>query len=202
VKPHFGLALGAAVCLLLTSCVVTSDNPLGSPESAQIDPRLLGDWVAKNGDIVHFSAKDAHWMIAITTPKMPESPESSPANNKKPEPDLFFVTTISDDTYLNMQSASGGSKITYSLYRYTITPDQTLHMWGMSQDEMATAVRAGKLKGTVREQGTTGKPPHTDVDVYLTDSSANLVKFISRHDPADIFDHETDSLWKVATTGD
>jgi hypothetical protein len=194
-------ALGVALCFLLTSCEVDSENPLGSPESAQIDRRLLGDWVAQNGDIVHFSAKDAHWMATSTTPKAPESPDSSSAS-KKSEPDLFFVTAIGDDTYLNMRSADKGSKTTYSLFRYTITPDQTLHMWGLSQDEMASAVRAGKLKGSVLERGTTGKPPHTDVDVHLTDSSEHLVKFVSRHDPTDLFDVETDPLTKVWTQGD
>jgi len=199
VKSALKFALGAALCLLLTSCIVTSENPLGSPESAQIDQRLLGDWVAQNGDIVHFSAKDAHWMVSVTTPKMPDN---SAANNK-PEPSLFFVTTIGDDTYLNMRSLGEGSKkASYTLYRYTITSDQTLHMWAMSQDEMAAAVRSGKLKGTVREQGTAGKPPHTDVDVYLTDSTEHLVKFILRHDPTDIFDAETDPLTKVWTRGD
>jgi len=196
VKTSFSLALGSALCFLLTACKVDSENPLGSPESAQIDQRLLGDWVAKNGDIVHFSAKDAHWILAVTTPK---APDASPTTNKKPEPDLFFVTTIGDETYLNMRFAS---ETKYSLFRYTITPDQTLHMWGMSQDEMAAAVRAGKLKGTVQDGITSGKPPRTDVDVHLTDSSERLVKFISRHDPEDIFDDETDSLTKVATQGD
>jgi hypothetical protein len=195
-------AFGVALCFLLTACEIDSENPLGSPESAQIDQRLLGDWVAKNGDIVHFSAKDAHWMLAVTTSQPTESPDRSTANNKKPEPDLFFVTTIGDETYFNMRSVSKGSKTRYSLFRYTITPDQTLHMWGMSQDEMAAAIRSGKLKGTVKNNGVIGKPPRTDVDVHLTDSSEHLVKFISRHDPADIFDDETDSLTRVATKGD
>jgi len=201
VKRYFYFLLGAALCLLLTSCVVDSENPLGSSESAQIDQCLLGDWIAPNGDIIHFSAKDAHWMVALTTSKSSGSSDNSTAN-QKPEPNLFFVTTIGDDSYLNMRSVGEGSKVTYSLYRYTIAPDQTLHMWGLSQDEMAAAVRAGKLKGTVREQGTTGHPPHTDVDVHLTDSSEHLVKFIARHDPTDIFDTETDPLTKVRTNGD
>jgi hypothetical protein len=182
--------------------VVDSENPLGSPESAQIDQRLLGYWIAKNGDIIYFSAKDAHWMLAVTTPKASESPDPSTAKNNNPESDLFFVTTIGDETYLSMRSASGDSKIKYSFYRYTITPEQTLQMWGMSQDEMAAAVRAGKLKGTVQDNGTTGKPPRTDLDVHLTDSSEHLVKFISRHDPTEIFNEEMDPLTKVATKGD
>ena len=189
------------MCLLLTSCIVDSENPLGSPETAQIDQRLLGDWVAPNGDIVHFSARDAHWMVAVTTPKSTAASGSS-TTNQKPQPDLFIVATIGEDNYLNMRSANDGSKPTYRLYRYTITSDQTLHMWGLSQDEIAAAVRAGRLKGTVHEQDTTGHPPHTDVDVHLTDSSDHLVKFIARHDPTDLFDAETDPLTKVRTNGD
>lgn len=198
-KTPFSLALGAALCLLLTSCVVDSENPIGSPESAQIDQRLLGYWIATNGDIVHFSAKDAHWMLAATTPK---AADGSTATNNKSEPDLFFVTTIGDDTYLNMRSVDADSKTTYLLYRYTITSDQTLHMWGISQDEMAAAVRAGSVKGTVQDRGPTGKPPHPDVDVHLTDSSEHLARFISRHNPEEIFDDESDPLIKVATKGD
>jgi len=136
-------------------------------------------------------------MVSVTTPKAPDS-----ANNQKPETELFFVTTIGDESYMNMRSVGADSKTTYSLFHYTITPDQTLHMWGLSQDEMAAAVRAGKLKGTVQERGASGKPPQTDVDVHLTDSSERLANFISRHDPEDIFDEELGPWTKVATQGD
>ena len=194
-RKFFSLGPVLALCLMLTACVVDSENPIGSPESAQIDSRLLGDWVAKNGDVVHFSAKDAHWMVAVTHPQPPDP-------DKKPEPSLFFVTIVGDETYLNMKSTGKDSKPVYSLFHYSITSDHKLEMWGLSQDEMAAAVRGGKLKGTVQDRGTTGQPPHPDVDVHLTASSEALAKFISRHNPAEIFTDETDPLTKAATEGD
>jgi hypothetical protein len=191
----FPLGSVLLLCLMLTACVVDSKNPIGSPESAQIDQRLLGDWIATNGDIVHFSARDAHWMTVVTTPKTPDP-------DKKPEPSVFFVTTIGDESYLSMKSTDANSKPIYSLFHYRISSEQKLQMWGLSQDEMAAAVRAGKLKGTVQDRGTAGNPPHPDLDVHLTDTSERLAKFISHHDPAVLFTDESDPLTKIATNGD
>jgi hypothetical protein len=196
-------ALGLAVCFLLTACGVDSDSPLAPPESASVDNRLLGDWVATNGDIIHFSPKDAHWMETMTT--SPKASNYSTVAGKTPEPDLFFITTIGNDTYMSMRIASkdeAGPRMKYCFFRYAIAPDQTLHMWAMSQDEMAAAVRAGKIKGTVHENGTMGNPPRTNVDVHLTDTSANIVKFISRHDATDLFDDDNGPLVRVRTAGD
>lgn len=197
------LALGFAACFLLTACGVDSDRPLAPPESARVDSRLLGYWIASNGDIIRFSAKDAHWMETVTT--SPKASNDSTSSDSVPEPGLFFVTTIGNDTYMNMQVASrdaAGHRLKYCFFRYAIAPDQTLHMWGMSQDEMAAAVRAGKITGTVHENGATGNPPRANVDVHLTDTSANIVKFISRHNATDLFDDDNGPLARVRTTGD
>jgi hypothetical protein len=197
-------ALGLAVCFLLSGCVVDSENPLSPPEAAQIDQRLLGDWVASNGDNVHFSAKDAHWMQVVTQSKVDDSKRPSKID-RAPETYDFYVTTIGDQTYLNVKMVDkdhkDGMPVTYLFYRYKIASDGTLHFWPMGQDEMADFVRTGKIKGTVHQDAhpmMSGNPPKPDVDVHLTDSSENLVKFIVRHG-ADAFGDETEPLTRVRT---
>ena len=69
---------------------------------------------------------------------------------------------------------------------------------------MAAAVRAGKIKGVVHENKDSmlaGKPGHPDVDVNLTDSSANLVRFLQTADLDQLFSTKLDILYRVELAG-
>jgi len=203
VKTLLSLTLGAALCLLLTSCVVTSDNPLSSPDHARADQALVGDWFAKKDqDTFHFSVKNDHWMHVIITHKQPGMLD------QKPEEYDFFATMIGNNTFLNVEMAGkddqGHPTKSYVFVRYSISPDHVLQRWMMSRDAAAAAVRAGKLKGTVHQDKNppmVGEPPHPDVDVTLQDTSANIVKFIQCADVTALFSEKMDSLYPGKPTG-
>jgi hypothetical protein len=198
-KTPLSLALGSALCLLLTSCVVTSDNPLSSPDAAHADQALVGDWLGKKDqDTFHFSVKNGPWMHVEIIP--------AKAGDKGDSYDLF-PTVIGNTTFLNVvmigKDDQGHPTKSYVFVRYLISSDNVLQMWMMSQDAAAAAVRAGKLKGIVHQDKSlmVGQPPHPDVDVTLLDTSANIVKFIQSADVTALFSEEREPLYRVKPVG-
>lgn len=194
-KPSLSLALGSVLCLILAGCTVTSDNPLSSPDTAQADQRLVGDWFSKKDKTTfHFTVSKGGWMHVKIT-------QSNPGG--KTDSYDFFPTTIGSTTFLNVQNEDDdGHHIKgYILLRYTISGNHVLQMWMASQDEAAAAVRAGKLKGIVHENKNSmvavGNPPHPDVDVTLQDSPARLVKFIQGTDVEKFFSNKMEPLTRI-----
>ena len=194
------LGLGFALCLLLTSCVVTSDNPLSSPDTAHVDQALVGDWFGKKDqDTFHFSVTNVPWMHVVITHKQAD---------QKPDEYDFFPTVIGNNTFLNVvligKDDQGHPTKSYVFVRYLISSDHVLRRWMMSRDAMAAAVRAGRLKGTVHQDKNpmmVGDPPHPDVDVTLQDTSVNMVKFILGVDLTALFNDKMEPLYRVKATG-
>ncbi len=195
-KTPLTFALGAALCLFLTSCVVISDNPLSSPDTARADQALVGDWFGKKDqDTYRFSATKGPWMhVEIIPAKAGDGIESY---------DLF-PTVIGNTTFLNVvmigKDDQGHPTKSYVFIRYSISPDHVLQMSMMSRDAAAAAVRAGKLKGTVHQDKNptmVGTPPHPDVDVTLQDTTAKIVRFIQSADVTALFSEKMDPLNRV-----
>lgn len=203
-KTPLSLALGSALCLLLTSCVTDSLNPLSSPDTAHADSRLLGDWFDKDQD-THFSVTKGPWMHVVITTKQ-AAPNGRPSMiDLKPEAYDFFPTVIGKDTFLNVQMIGkddqGHPTKSYAFLRYSISSDHVLQMWMMSEDLLAAAIRAGKLKGVVKPTGfISGQAAHVDVDVTLLDTTANIVKFIQSMDVTELFSEKMEPLYRVKPT--
>jgi hypothetical protein len=182
-KNFLPVVLGLVLCLLLSACVATSENPLSSPETAQPDPKLIGTWHEKgdNNESYEFTLKDAHWMHV-----------EDRKNDKPVESYDMFVTVIDGNRFLNVRHVGLDEqghpfKKEYFVMRYEVT-NHVFSTWMLDQDKAAAAVRSGKLKGTVQEnQSKVGNPPHSDVDVFLQDSGANMVKFIHENGPKALF---------------
>ena len=199
-KTPLSLALGSALCLLLTSCVVTSDNPLSSLETAHADQALISDWFAKKDqDTYRFSVISASRMHVVISHKQAD---------QKPDVYDFFPTTIGNNNFLNVEmngkNDQGSPTKSYVFVRYTISPSHVLQRWLMSRDAAAAAVRAGKLKGTVHQDKNPtiiGDPPHPDVDVTLTDTTENIVNFIQKSDVTALFSEKMEPLDRVKTAG-
>lgn len=197
-KAFLFAALGLTLCLLLSSCEVTSVNPLSPEATAQPDQRLVGDWRTKTGpdaSTLRFSLTKGPWMHVDIIYGL--------AGEKKDSYDLF-PTVIGHDTFFNVlktdKDDAGHVTKCYYLVRYTLSGNRVLRMWMMSQDAAAAAVRAGKLKGVVAQDTNptmTDKSAHTEVDVTLQDSSANLVKFIQTANLKKLFADKMEPLYRV-----
>jgi hypothetical protein len=192
----------ALLCLLLSSCETKSDHPLAAPETAKIDPQLVGDWYSKEDDTTfHITVTDAHWLHVVITPK-PVKPSDRPNMiSNGPESYDFFVTDIGANHFLNVvdeQKENGELVKSYVFFRYTVSPNHLLHLWSLSQDACAAAVRAGKLKGTIHESRNgfvTGNPPQPDVDVTIQDSSENITSFIQSAGVNGLFNEKRSTLY-------
>jgi len=191
-KNYLPLA-GSILCLLLSSCVATSENPLSSPETAQPDPKLVGTWHEKcdADETFEFTVKDVHWMHV--------------EDRKKDKPAEFydlFITVIDGNRFLNVRHVGLDEqghpfKKEYFVMRYEVT-DHVFSTWMLDQDKAAEAVRSRKLKGRVHQnQSTVGNPPHPDVDVFLQDSGANVAKFIHDNGPRALFTDKPSEMVRV-----
>jgi hypothetical protein len=182
-------AFGIAACLLLTSCVVTSDHPLSSPETSQPDPGLIGTWGDKgeNDDVYVFTIKNGHWMHY-----------EQRKDGKRQMACDFFVTSLDGRTYMNLLDLDKNYP-GYTVIRYEIlTGRGVLMSWGIDQDKAAAAVRAGRLKGTVYvNKGMLGQPPHHDVDVRLKADSDTLAAFIRDEGVGTLFADKNNDLYRL-----
>jgi len=205
-KKALSLVLGSAICLLLTSCVTDSDNPLSSPDTAHADQRLIGDWFGQDQETFHFSVTNGAWMHVVITPKPTDTGNRPSMVDNKPEAYDLFPTVIGNHTFLNVvvigKDDQDHPTKTYVFLRYTISPNHVLQMWMLSQDETAAAVQSGKLKGKVKQNGNTlAQPPRPDVDVTLLDTSANIARFIQNSNPEALFSEKMNPLHRIKPTG-
>jgi len=205
-KPAFRLVLGAALCLFLTSCVTDSVNPLSSPDTAKADPRLVGDWLGQDQEKFHFSVTNGAWMHVVITPEPTDAADRPSMIDNKPEEYDLFPSVIGKNTFLNVvmlgKDDKGNPTKTYVFIRYKFSGDDILNMWTLSQDLPAAAIRAGKLKGLVKQNDLTlSQPARPDVDVTLQDTSANIVKFIQNSNIDDLFKDKMNPLNRVKPAG-
>jgi hypothetical protein len=198
-KPLF-LSLGMALCLLLTSCVVTSDNPLSPPETAKPDVKLLGKWQSKDDpdEVDFFTIKNEHWMHLEIQKK--DRPSDSY--------DLF-PTIIGKQKFLNVIQLVKDDKgnITrqgYYIVLYDISPDHVLSTRLMDQDKAAALVKSGKLKGIVKQNGDSSsssplRSSHPDVDITLQSTGADLIKFIQNSGTEAFFSDKASTMTPIKT---
>ena len=208
-KTFLRFLIGSALCVLLTSCVVTSDNPLSPAETAHADLALLGDWYSKKDqDTYHYTLSSASWMHVVITHKQTDTGNKPGMIDLKPDEYDFYPTTIGNATYLNVvlngKDDQGHPTKSYVFVRYTITTDHVLVRWMMSRDVLAATVRAGKLKGKVHQDKNptmVGNPPQPDIDVNLTDTGENITKFILNSDVYKLFSDQMEPLERVKSAG-
>src|SRR5579859_3972891 len=129
-KKVLSLSTVPILCLLLTSCVVTSDNPLSAPEKAKPDPALVGQWQNKDdpSETYVFSIKDEHWMH-IEDRKKDHPPESYD----------FFTTKVGENTFLNVihlgkDDQGQPTHEGYFIVRYRVSADHVLTTFYIDQD--------------------------------------------------------------------
>jgi hypothetical protein len=196
-RPLTVLSAAALLCLVLTSCELKSDHPLSPAKAAQTDPRLIGDWADQTeAETYRFTVTNEHWMHVEIIPAKP--------GKRKIESYDLFQTVIGGETYLNVHMSEKHDKGTtttyYEFVRYTISRDDVLQMWSMSESATADAVRAGKLKGTVDEvyDRSQPRPLHPDVNVTLHDTSDHLQQVVGSANIYALFSEKMHPLTRVS----
>lgn len=181
---------GFVLCLVLTSCMTESTQPISSPTTAVPDPRFIGDWKGgKDGDeIYRFIPTKTAWMHVVVIPPQTNHGPQSPTSYCD-----AFPSTIGKNTFLNvlLRDDSGKLSKNYVLLRYKFAHNNRhIRMWTMSQDGPVSAIEAGKLKGKIEED-------RFSKNVLLQDTSANILQFIQKSNLSDLFDEELEPLQRV-----
>ena len=197
----------AAASLLLTGCLPESVNPLSTPATSLIDGRFEGVYQQIDKDhganadrgYWHFhyrgasdGAKGVHrstaWLEILAV-----------GHESKSGLDITryqaLATKIAGHDYLSFidlqKSGSKKQPATYGFARYEMTWGGDLRIWMASESALASAVKAGQLRGKV----TISK--YID-SVLLTDTTAHLAAFIAASDPHKLFDEKPMTFRRLA----
>ncbi len=191
-----GFCLFAAGGWAQTSCVVDSVEPLSDPANAEVDGRLFGQWKLKEGknETTDYiigrppagSIKNCPPGVMVAYAFRRSAKDEVSADSA---PMYFFVTKIGKDDYLNLVNAKDDKRLdtwnrdelkSFIPVKYSVAQDR-LTILLMDLNATATVIESGKLKGKVFRQKTVKDGAQVDgrvEQVHLTDSSANLVKFL------------------------
>ncbi len=173
---------------LLAGCI-DSEAPLSDPEKSKPDEKVLGKWIyeekgASQGQITIEKVGAAGFPPGIMTLTM--RPRTRSAISKV---GFVFSSELKGKTYLNVfgrmvdapakiptwnQVRAGG----FSILKYAVKED-TLTFWVVDDESpLKTAVKNGRLKGTIRPRGYLDFEP----TVKLKDTSANVAQIVLRED--------------------
>lgn len=159
----------AVVSLCLSSCMVTSKEPLSNPDEAKLDEQLLGIWYeeGKSPQEIAYTAflpleENRLRVIYISPLGVMQF--------------YGFISKIGDESYLNLRSLQQGyflspnDPASYILVHYRINKSKELEISLFSWSFFKEAIKAGLIKGKAEEE-----------EIELTDSTENLAKFVKQN---------------------
>lgn len=172
----------AALVLFLSvfGCGPLSKFPLSQPGEYEPDQRLVGIWLFKADEkesYFHFSKERNGWsdMVAVdydTKGRMGYG--------------VFKVFTTPIDTHhymnikiINIGVLEMGDTPSYILAKYEIVGKDKLYIRLLSSQEVAQGIEDGVLQGEIKNKKKN--------EIYITDSSENLIRFIERSDIDKLF---------------
>ena len=180
----FTLPFALVLLLNLAGCLPVSQNPLSPLETAEADPRLTGLWYGKSGEDEIF----LHMVPGKTAEMQIVEVDHEKTGAAHTTLYAMFPSVIDDRHYMNIRE---GKDKPFYLARYHITANGALSVWLMSDQTAAKAIKAGRIKGTVKKTSSTG------IDVSISDTSAHLAAFVRKSDPEKLFDQKFGTFQKV-----
>jgi len=191
------IALIASLLLIVNACCpMTSMHPLGDPQRADHDSRLEGVWrqdFEQDYVMLHIG-KAPNGRIQVIAVEHSE--------DGKMDYDGFTVSGIrlKNHYYLDIDTAQLTPKHRegqqgHVIIAYRLPDDNTLDVAMLDLDPVAAAIQAKKLAGEITYQknatpakASTSAPQSPKVEcAHITDTSDNLIKFISDSDPGQLF---------------
>jgi hypothetical protein len=179
VKPWYRIGVAVLVCLGLSGCYFTSQNPL--PQKPEVDKELLGGWRAvadqKNpsadGYAVFVRDQDG-WLEVLLMERYYESSEIYRG----------FCSEIKGEKYLNVKKVNFGKSgqqadldANFYLLHYRIVGRKRLEISLLNETLFKQAVKTRQLAGHLS--------PKED-EFTLTCTTDQLVAFLSRQKPTEL----------------
>ncbi len=211
-------SLSAAFGLFFAGCFATSVNPLSTPATSTVDPRLEGVFVAHRDpqddslNVSHFqyrrekslsggSGRTTPWLEIVDI-------EHSKNDSLRGRAYRALTTHLGEHDYLSVSEVGSvladaprtvgekGKPGEYYLFRYEIGVLGELRLWGADTAALQKAVEAGKLHGQVTHRRPIAKTFDLD-SVLLTDSTEHLATFVAHGDPATLFGGKPIVLYRL-----
>jgi hypothetical protein len=183
-----------AVALFIAGCLPQSKNPIAPRAQTFADPRLEGLW-EQNDDREHSyfhmgrrTERGTPWLDVVDVDHRADGKGLHAAGY------TALCARVGEHTFLSFRNLKLDSKPassgTYAFARYDFTWSGDLRIWLASEDALASAIRAGRLHGTVRGSGWSR-------EVTLTDSSTRLAEFFAAREVDQFFSSKPMTLHRV-----
>lgn len=187
-------AILAALALALPACTISSDNPPSDPERTKADAELLGTWEIPDPDPQAFCkaltieklSRPGYPAGAMKVTVVPRDPAERPIvavcfSTELEGKKFAYCCTVAAEEAEHFPTWDHLRTKGYGIYKYEVRAKE-LTLWGGSTG-LARAVEAGKLKGKWA-----GGPYYSYI--RLTDTTANLAKFLSSAEGDAVFAKE------------
>jgi hypothetical protein len=167
--PVLLLAMGLA----LAACL--SEEPIGKPDPATNDSRVLGKWRSEDTSFPPFDNGQSVWLVEAVD----DGTLSILRQNRKGEtragsrPAIAHVTQLPSGAYLNLKT--DGRE--YLIARYTFDGPDRLSLQFLDGAAVAKAINEKTLPGVLKQEGAKMTVP------YVTASSAQWQEFLAVERP-------------------
>lgn len=160
------------LAVMLSSCLIKSENPLGDKASSFVDENLMGVWCSKQKSetnyLVVLKRDDGYFQFTYFSNSFKDGVNY-----------LGYVTVLDGERYLNLRELDLGAEKPgisddYSLARYTMKKKNELEIIFFNIEFFKEAITGGLIKGATEP-------------VKITDTTENLVKFVKNQKHADFY---------------
>ena len=166
--------------LLLAACVPMSQFPLSQPSGNEPDERLVGIWLFKADE------KESYFHFSKQRDGVSDMVSVSYDADGRMSYGMFevFTTPVGTSQFMNIKIIKVGllemgDTPPYLLAKYEVDDSGKLYIQLLSPEEVAQGIDDGILKGEIKDK--------KDNEIYITDSSENLIRFIENSDIDKLF---------------
>ena len=180
-----GTGLFLAAALVLSACLPDSINPLGDPQTAAPDPRLVGNWSGTMNDepatLAVTAGEGAMLDFRVVTRDSEGKEEWVKLSG--------FPAALKDRTYINVKFVEEADKVydpkeeNFYVCRYVLSDDGTLTVWTMAEQPVVDAIADGRINGSVDGS-------KENRNIHITDSNVMLADFLGSANPDVVFSNK------------
>lgn len=171
--------------LSLVGCKVDSINPISSVDDAQPDIALYGVWRYRaKGELtyVHIGPEFSLRISDAAAPAANGRIQIILIDHKRggitEEAHVAHASRVGKQRYLNVVQVEGGKPVGFVFVHYTPIDRNTLRFSAMNDEALKSAIKAGRIKGTIRGEGLASETAITaesvEIERFLKQEGAKL----------------------------
>ncbi|MEQ8786483.1 MAG: hypothetical protein RIC55_09295 [Pirellulaceae bacterium] len=160
------LLVVALVGTLLTSCIPSSRRPLLDESNSAIDESLLGEWWTIEGDRLEIKREESSKSLVIS-------------NGEEATP--FRTASFDKLSIVSVADTGRRDHPKHEIAKYRLTRDGNLELFPLGEREIAKAIEANELEGTVVRNPRRGLFRSEFKRVEIDDSAENVLPFLQQH---------------------